>query len=94
MQPQGCPGSEGLFFVIITVHMYLDFQRVGYHGLPFEIESVTEMARKANLDFNTLKKAMSGKTVSPRTARALALAISSELGQTIRIQDISDLQVK
>lgn len=56
--------------------------------------SVTEMARKANLDFNTLKKAMSGKTVSPRTARALALAISSELGQTIRIQDISDLHVK
>lgn len=53
--------------------------------------SLAEMARRANIDYNTLKRARDGESVSMRTAKALAQAISRELGQTVRIQDIENL---
>ena len=56
--------------------------------------SKNEMARKANMDFNTLSKAMSGEVVTIGTAKKLADAISRELGRAIRFQDIEGLKVK
>ena len=56
--------------------------------------SLSEMARRANIDYNTLKRAVDGESVSMRTARALAQVISGELGQTVRIQDIEGLNVR
>ena len=55
--------------------------------------SLLEMARQAGIDFNTLKRAMNGERVSPRTAKALAEAISRDLGRNIRFQDIDGLIV-
>jgi hypothetical protein len=56
--------------------------------------SKTEMARHANMDYNTLNKAFSGSTVSIGTADKLARAISQKLGRTIRFQDIEGLNVR
>lgn len=55
--------------------------------------SVSEMARRANMDYATLKKAIDGDTVSARTARSLAEFLSKETGTTVRIQDITGLNV-
>lgn len=52
-----------------------------------------EMARQAGINFNTLKRAMDGESVSGRTAKALAEAISRELGTTVHFQDIKGLKV-
>lgn len=63
----------------------------------FRIEcgwSKNELARMANMDFNTLNRAMHGGLVSIGTADKLARAISSRLGRTIRFQDIEGLNVK
>lgn len=55
--------------------------------------SISEMARQAGLDYNTVSKALKGETVSGRTAFALAQAISERLGRAIRYQDIQGLKV-
>src|SRR5438132_596751 len=55
--------------------------------------SISEMARQANLDYNTVDKALKGKAVSGRTAFAIAQAISERLGQTVRYTDIEKLKV-
>lgn len=49
------------------------------------------MARRADMDDNTVTKAMRGESVSMKTAKKLAQAISRELGQAVRIQDIEGL---
>ena len=62
----------------------------------FRIEcgwSKTEMARQANMDFNTFNKAMSGASISARTADKLAIAISKRTGRTIRVKDIEGLNI-
>jgi hypothetical protein len=51
------------------------------------------MARQADMDVNTVSKAMRGDSISMKTASKLARAISRELGQTIRIQEIEGLNV-
>ena len=56
--------------------------------------SQNEMARQAGIDANTLRRALTGKSISVKTARALAAAISRELSQTVRFQDIEQLNVK
>ncbi len=56
--------------------------------------SRADLARKAELDDNTVTKAERGEEVSGRTARALAQAISEELKQTTSIQQIDGLRVK
>ncbi len=55
--------------------------------------SVSEMARRANMDYATLKKAIDGESVSARTARALAQFLSKETGTTVHINDIQGLNV-
>ncbi len=56
--------------------------------------SKNEMARRANMDFNTLQKAINGDMVTIGTAKKLATALSKELEQTIHFQDIEGLNVK
>jgi hypothetical protein len=51
------------------------------------------MARKSGVDFNTLKRALSGENISPQTARKVAKAISTELGRPIRFTEIDELKV-
>lgn len=52
------------------------------------------MARRADMDFNTLQKALNGESIFMKTANKLADAISQKLGQTIRFQDIEGLNVR
>jgi transcriptional regulator with XRE-family HTH domain len=56
--------------------------------------SKNEMARKANMDFNTLQKVFNGEIVTIGTAKKLATAISKELGQTVRFQNIEGINLK
>lgn len=54
--------------------------------------SLSQMARVANVDYSTLKKAIDGEKVSANTAKKLAQAISKELNQNIRPNQISGLK--
>jgi len=54
--------------------------------------SISEMARKAGLDYGTMKRALEGGSVSAKTARALSQMLSSETGQNVRIPDIQGLK--
>ena len=56
--------------------------------------SKNEMARRANMDFNTLQKVFHGEIVTIGTVKKLATVISRELDQKIRFQDIEGLNVK
>jgi transcriptional regulator with XRE-family HTH domain len=56
--------------------------------------SKKEMARRTDMDFNTLQKALNGESIAMKTANKLASAISKELGRTIHFQDIEGLNVR
>ena len=56
--------------------------------------SRNEMARRADVDFSTVKKAINGETVSISTAHKLAAAISHQLDRTIQFQQIKGLNVR
>jgi DNA-binding XRE family transcriptional regulator len=55
--------------------------------------SKTELARRANIDFNTLNKAYQGKPVAISTANKIASAFSQQLGRTIYVNEIEGLNV-
>ena len=55
--------------------------------------SVGEMARKASIDYSTMKRALEGENISARTARAIAEMLTKETGKPIHIQDIEGLNV-
>lgn len=55
--------------------------------------SINQLARKAELDFTTTKKALTGGSISFNTANKLALAISEGIGKVIRIEDIEGLNI-
>jgi len=55
--------------------------------------SISQLARKAELDYGTAKKALDGGSISHNTANKLAQAISEGLGRPIRIEDIEGLNV-
>lgn len=55
--------------------------------------SISELARQAGIDFNTANRALTGGSISGRTAVALANAISNGLGRKVRYQDIKELNV-
>jgi DNA-binding XRE family transcriptional regulator len=55
--------------------------------------SKAEMARQAKIDIATFNRAVKGTPVSLDTARKLASAISEELGQSVRYQDIEGLNI-
>ena len=56
--------------------------------------SKLEMARQAQLDFNTLNRAINGEYVSFSTADKIATTISRKLGRSIQWQQIEGLKVK
>jgi transcriptional regulator with XRE-family HTH domain len=56
--------------------------------------SKKEMARRADMDFNTLQKALNGESIAMKTANKLAHAISRELGQSVQWQQIDGLNVR
>lgn len=56
--------------------------------------SVPELARRANVDAQTLRNAESGQRISARVARSIAEALSEALGRTITYRDIEGLDVR
>jgi hypothetical protein len=56
--------------------------------------SITKLSQSANIAYPTVHRALAGASISGRTATALANAISRELGQNIRYQEIEGLNVK
>jgi ribosome-binding protein aMBF1 (putative translation factor) len=56
--------------------------------------SRSEMAREAKMDYITLNKAITGETISNRSAEKLARAISVKLGRSVTWQEIEGLNVK
>jgi transcriptional regulator with XRE-family HTH domain len=56
--------------------------------------SLAELARRANIDVNTLKRAIAGETIFKHTAGAIASALSQGLGQRITYQDLEGVNVK
>jgi len=55
--------------------------------------SISELARQAGIDFNTANRALSGESISGRTAVSLANAISKGMSRKVRYQDIKELNV-
>jgi DNA-binding XRE family transcriptional regulator len=55
--------------------------------------SKTELARRANIDFNTLNKVYQGKSIAISTANKIASAFSQQLGRTIHVNEIEGLKV-
>jgi transcriptional regulator with XRE-family HTH domain len=56
--------------------------------------SIPELARKANIDDQTLRKAEQGSRISARVARQIAEALSEGYGRIIAVQDIEGLDVR
>jgi transcriptional regulator with XRE-family HTH domain len=56
--------------------------------------SQRELARRARLDYNTVRKAENGSPVSGRTAYSIAEAFSEALGERVLVEDISGLNAK
>lgn len=54
--------------------------------------SLAELARKADIDVNTLKRAINGTPVYKRIAGAIATALSHGLGYTITYKDLDGVQ--
>jgi transcriptional regulator with XRE-family HTH domain len=55
--------------------------------------SQNELARRARLNANTVRKAENGEPVSGQTANAIAEAFSEAFGQRIFVRDIEGLNV-
>jgi DNA-binding XRE family transcriptional regulator len=55
---------------------------------------INELARKAEVDDQTIRNAEEGKRINVSTARAIAQALSEALGQTVQVQDIEGLNVR
>ena len=55
--------------------------------------SQRELARRTRLDYNTVRKAESGESVSGRTAVAIAEAFAQALGERVLVEDIEGLNV-
>jgi transcriptional regulator with XRE-family HTH domain len=55
--------------------------------------SKSELARRANIDTNTLNRAISGMPVYKHTAGAIANALSQGLGYEITYKDLDGVQV-
>jgi len=56
--------------------------------------SKSEMAREAKLDYVTLNRALTGESITHRSAEKLARAISRRLGRSVAWQQIEGLNVK
>ena len=56
--------------------------------------TIAELAIAAKVSDQTIRNAEEGQRISLPTARNIAQALSRELGRTIRVQDIDELQVR
>ncbi len=56
--------------------------------------SIPELARRANIDAQSVRNAEDGKRIQPRIARAIAEALSEVLGETIPANQIEGLNVR
>lgn len=56
--------------------------------------NIPDLARAAGVDSQTIRNAEAGQRISARSAKAIADALSAQLGKTIRVQDIDGLQVR
>jgi transcriptional regulator with XRE-family HTH domain len=56
--------------------------------------SLAALARKADIDVGTLKRAINGQQVYKHTAGAIANALSQGLGHKITYQDLEGINVK
>ncbi len=56
--------------------------------------SRAELARQANLDYQTVTKAENGEVISAKSARAIVNALSHALGRTVTLREIEGLNVK
>jgi hypothetical protein len=56
--------------------------------------NITDLARAAGLDPQTIRNAEAGHRISARSAKAIADALGQMLGRTIRVQEIDGLQVR
>ena len=56
--------------------------------------SVQELATAAGVSNQTIRNAEEGQRISVQSARGIAQALTKELGRTIRVQDIDELQVR
>lgn len=56
--------------------------------------TVAELGQAAGVDQQTIRNAENGQRINLRTARAIAQALSKELGRSIRVKDIDGLQVR
>lgn len=54
--------------------------------------SLAELARRADIDVNTVKRAIEGTPVRKEKAGAIANAISKGLGRTITYKDLEGVQ--
>jgi DNA-binding XRE family transcriptional regulator len=55
---------------------------------------VSELARAAGVDDQTIRNAESGQRVNIKTARAIAKALSDALGRAVQVQEIDGLKVR
>ena len=56
--------------------------------------SQAELARKADIDINTLRRALSGQPIYKHTAGAIASALSQGLGFQITYKDLDGVKVR
>ncbi|GAC1467482.1 MAG: hypothetical protein PVS3B3_27010 [Ktedonobacteraceae bacterium] len=56
--------------------------------------SVPELARKASIDDQTLRKAEEGGRITARVARQIAQALSEGYNRTIQVSDIEGLNIR
>jgi transcriptional regulator with XRE-family HTH domain len=56
--------------------------------------SQAELARKADIDVSTLKRAINGQQIYKHTAGAIAAALSQGLGHQITYKDLDGINVR
>ena len=56
--------------------------------------SQAELARKADIDINTLRRAISGKSIYKHTAGAIASALGQGLGIQLTYKDLDEVNVR
>lgn len=55
---------------------------------------ISELARKAGINWRTAQRALDGDVVNIRSARDIARAISEAKGETINVPDIRGLMIR
>ena len=55
--------------------------------------SKSELSRASGISIRSVQRAILGETITSNTANKLALAVSKQLGRSIRYQDIEGLNI-